>query len=105
MPNRIDDTLEFEPGPPRRVGDSTAWERGGSASLTSTGALLGTLPYMAPEQFVDAHRVDMRADIYGFGVVLYQLINKRLPFQADTIAKFARRHAVEAVPSVIPSIA
>ncbi|MDX2039306.1 MAG: protein kinase [Isosphaeraceae bacterium] len=105
MPNRIDDTLEFEPRPGGRTEDSTAWGRGGSASLTSTGALLGTLPYMAPEQFVDAHRVDMRADIYGFGVVLYQLITKRLPFQADTIAKFARRHAVEAVPSVTPSIA
>lgn len=43
------------------------------ASVSRTGSVRGTLPYMPPEQFVDSKRVDSRADIYSFGIVLYQL--------------------------------
>ena len=72
--------------------------------LTQSGALLGTLPYMAPEQFRDAHRADIRADIYSFGVVLFQMLTATLPFKGTTIAKIKRQHSQYDPPSVIPSI-
>jgi serine/threonine protein kinase/thioredoxin-like negative regulator of GroEL len=43
-------------------------------SKTRTGSAMGTLPYMAPEQFLDAKAVDHRADIYSFGIILYQMV-------------------------------
>ena len=72
--------------------------------LTQTGSLLGTLPYMAPEQFRDSKAVDIRADIYAFGIVLFQLLTGQLPFQAKTIARYDRAHERYAPPSVVPSI-
>jgi response regulator RpfG family c-di-GMP phosphodiesterase/serine/threonine protein kinase len=48
--------------------------------LTEQGALLGTLDYMAPEQVQDAHTVDIRADIYGLGGVLYWCLTGQAPF-------------------------
>jgi len=44
--------------------------------FTIAGSILGTLPYMAPQQFIDSSSVDHRADIYAFGVILYQMIHK-----------------------------
>ncbi len=44
-------------------------------NLTIAGSILGTLPYMAPEQFIDSSSVDHRADIYAFGIILYQMVN------------------------------
>lgn len=44
-------------------------------NFTAVGSILGTLPYMAPEQFIDSSSVDHRADIYAFGVILYQMVN------------------------------
>ena len=45
-----------------------------SISQTKTGSVMGTLPYMAPEQFLDSKNTDHRADIYSFGVILYQMV-------------------------------
>lgn len=72
--------------------------------LTHTGALIGTLPYMAPEQFRDAKAADVRADIYSFGVVLFQMLTTELPFKGDTVAKLNHQHSHQSPPSVIPSI-
>ncbi|MCK6508693.1 protein kinase [Myxococcota bacterium] len=52
--------------------------------LTRTGASLGTLKYMAPEQFLDSKHVDQRADIYSLGVLLFLLLTGRLPFRGDS---------------------
>jgi tRNA A-37 threonylcarbamoyl transferase component Bud32 len=53
-------------------------ERGG-VTLTAEGAVLGSLHYMAPEQFTSPGKVDQRADIYSLGVVLYELLTGELP--------------------------
>ena len=55
-----------------------------SRSDTRTGSAMGTLPYMAPEQFSDAKRVDHRADLYSFGIILYQMVTQNgYPYKID----------------------
>ncbi|HEY7189170.1 MAG TPA: protein kinase [Vicinamibacterales bacterium] len=51
--------------------------------LTAQGSLLGTLPYMSPEQ-IEGHDADARSDIFAFGVVLYELIAGTRPFTGNT---------------------
>ena len=53
--------------------------------MTAEGSLLGTLPYMSPEQ-VEGHDADARSDIFAFGVVLYELIAGTRPFTGRTQA-------------------
>jgi serine/threonine protein kinase len=75
---------------------------------TIAGSMLGTLPYMAPEQFLDAKTVDCRADIYSFGIVLFQMATgNRYPFciksdAADITYEYFRAHA-EQPPSAVES--
>jgi len=56
-----------------------------AVSLTAQGSILGTLPYMSPEQ-VEGHDADARSDIFAFGVVLYELIAGTRPFTGKTQA-------------------
>jgi serine/threonine protein kinase len=55
-------------------------DAGEGERFTSPGQWLGTLDYMAPEQCVDPHAVDGRADIYGLGCTLYELLAGQPPF-------------------------
>ncbi len=64
--------------------------------LTRTGANIGSVPYMAPEQLRSSRDVDHRADLWGLGVVLYQLATGRLPFRATSAADAAIRIWTEA---------
>ncbi|WP_435017302.1 serine/threonine-protein kinase [Tundrisphaera sp. TA3] len=75
-----------------------------SARVTQTGSLLGTLPYMAPEQFRDSKAVDSLADIYAFGIVLFEMLTHGTPFRGKTLAKYDRQHTKYAPPSVVPFI-
>jgi hypothetical protein len=59
----------------------------GNAALTRTGVAVGTPHYMSPEQIVTPERVDQRSDIYSLGIVLYELLSSRKPF--DAASQFA----------------
>ncbi len=76
-----------------------------SLRLTRTRLLLGTVPYMAPEQFRDAKSVDIRADIYSVGIVLFEMLTSELPFKGHTAAMLNRQHTHYNPPSVAPAIA
>jgi serine/threonine protein kinase len=72
--------------------------------LTRTGVRLGTGPYMAPEQFRDPRSVDVRADLYAFGVVLFEMITGGLPFKGRSIDALGHQHSQQKPPSVVPSV-
>lgn len=68
---------------------------------TRTGTEAGTCTHMAPEQFDDVKQVDVRADIYSFGVILFQMLTGKLPFDADTWEDFKQQHQTQ-TPSPLP---
>ncbi|MGZ3380939.1 MAG: serine/threonine-protein kinase [Isosphaeraceae bacterium] len=72
--------------------------------LTRSSARLGTGAYMSPEQFRDPGSVDCRADIYAFGVVLFEMITGKLPFRGKSLDMLDRQHSRSAPPSIVPSI-
>jgi eukaryotic-like serine/threonine-protein kinase len=63
----------------------------GSGPMTATGELLGTLTYMAPEQFRD-NAIDHRIDIYALGVMLYELATGKPPFNSTSMVDMILMH-------------
>lgn len=75
------------------VAKATPWS-------TATGVLLGTPPYMSPEQASSGAVLDGRTDIYSLGCVLYEALTGRPPFQGDTPQSILASHLTDPAPSL-----
>jgi hypothetical protein len=71
----------------------------GGTQHTATGAVLGTARYMSPEQ-IRGQRVDASSDIYSFGVMLFEMLGGRPPFDSDSAMSLMMMHINEPVPDV-----
>jgi eukaryotic-like serine/threonine-protein kinase len=60
-----------------------------ASHLTLDGMVMGTLPYLAPEQ-LQGERVDGRADLFSFGVLFFEMLTGKPPFSANTLVEYAR---------------
>ncbi len=69
----------------------------GGTNYTVSGALMGTLNYMAPEQGLEG-RSDARSDIYSLGIVFYEMLTNRTPFEADTPLAVLMKHLNDPLP-------
>jgi serine/threonine protein kinase len=69
----------------------------GGTRHTASGALLGTFNYMAPEQGLEG-RSDARSDVYALGIVLYEMLTQRTPFEADTPLAVLMKHVNDPLP-------
>lgn len=65
--------------------------------LTQQGVVLGTPPYMSPEQLA-GQKLDGRSDIYSLGVIAYEMITGRLPFEASSPWEWASKHMTVSPP-------
>jgi len=84
--------------------------RAGASDMTETGSIMGTAQYLSPEQ-AQGHAVDARSDLYSVGIVLYELLTGRVPFDADSAVTIALKQVSEAPtppsrlnPSVSPAL-
>jgi tetratricopeptide (TPR) repeat protein len=68
------------------------------------GTVAGTCTHMAPELFDDRRRADVRADIYAFGVLLFQMATGQLPFSGQTWQELAHRHRTQPLPALSPQL-
>jgi serine/threonine protein kinase len=66
--------------------------------LTTTGALLGSPAYMAPELFQEQYKVGPALDIYSFGVVLYEMFTGETPFRGSNFIEVMNAHRQKPVP-------
>jgi beta-lactam-binding protein with PASTA domain/predicted Ser/Thr protein kinase len=84
--------------------------RAGASEMTETGAIMGTAQYLSPEQ-AQGLAVDARSDLYSIGVILYELLTGRVPFDAESAVTIALKHVseppvppAELVPAVPPAL-
>ncbi|MGB2906761.1 MAG: protein kinase [Candidatus Aminicenantaceae bacterium] len=62
--------------------------------ITGSGIIIGTPEYMSPEQ-VEAKEVDQRSDIYSLGIILYEMVTGRVPFEGETAIAIGVKHKSE----------
>jgi beta-lactam-binding protein with PASTA domain len=69
--------------------------RAGASEMTETGSIMGTAQYLSPEQ-AQGHAVTAASDLYSIGVLLYEMLAGRLPFDGDSAVAIALKHLSEA---------
>jgi beta-lactam-binding protein with PASTA domain len=74
--------------------------RAGASDMTETGSIMGTAQYLSPEQ-AQGHAVEGPSDLYSIGIVLYEMLTARVPFDAESAVTIALKHVSE--PPVPPS--
>jgi len=70
----------------------------GETGLSHTGALLGTLPYMSPEQVRGQRELDARSDVYSLGVLIQELITGRRPYALEGLSLVEAAKRIETAP-------
>jgi predicted Ser/Thr protein kinase len=99
--------IEDESGRAYLADFGIAKARASEATLTITGAIVGTLPYMSPEQAAGDRSVDGRSDIYSLGVLGYTILSGRLPFEGRGMREILVRQATQPPPpleSLVPGV-
>jgi len=71
--------------------------RAGASEMTETGSIMGTAQYLSPEQ-AQGHSVTAASDLYSIGVMLYEMLAGRLPFDGDSAVSIALKHLSEPPP-------
>ncbi|HKW49870.1 MAG TPA: serine/threonine-protein kinase, partial [Gemmatimonadaceae bacterium] len=72
-----------------------------STRLTVTGIAVGTPAYMSPEQAIGDREIDGRSDVYSLGVLGYQMLTGRLPFNAGNSMALLLKHVSETPPAIL----
>jgi serine/threonine-protein kinase len=68
--------------------------RAGASDMTQTGAIMGTAQYLSPEQ-AQGHAVSAASDIYSIGIMLYELLTGRVPFEGESAVSIALKQVNE----------